>query len=398
MLIALVAMFSLEAAAADWPAWLGPERNGASRETGIAAVWTGAGPRELWRAAPGKGISSLAVVGGVAYTMSDDASGEHLIAYDALTGAVRWQARVDAPYIDAMGFHGPRSTPTVVGDRVVSLTGRGTLFALSKADGHLLWSVDLVGGLGGKRPTWGYSGSPLVSDGKVYVGVGAEEGRGVSAFSLADGRELWHAGDWGAAYSSPVRARLGGVDQVVFFTSTGPVSLTPDAGAVLWSFPWKTSYDVNAATPLVLPGDRLFIASGYGTGAALLQLAGSGPTELWRGKSMKNKMATSVLHDGRLYGFSEEHLVAIDAATGATLWDQTGYGYGTLLLVDGHLLVLSEDGRLFLAPASPAGFAPLGAAYKVLNDKHCWTVPAIANGVVYVRDNLHVVALDLRPL
>ncbi|HMV67801.1 MAG TPA: PQQ-like beta-propeller repeat protein [Myxococcota bacterium] len=395
----MLVLLSALAVAGDWPAWLGPDRDATAHEPGLAAVWTGPGPRELWRTPLGKGISSLAVVDGVVYTMSDDAAGEHLDALDALTGKPRWRARVDAPYIDGMGFHGPRSTPTVIGDRVVSLTARGTLFAAARADGRVLWSVDLVGSLGGKRPTWGYSGSPLVSGDRVFVGVGADDGQGVAAFSLSEGKELWHTGGWGAAYSSPVRATLGGVDQVVFFTASGPVAVAPDTGASLWSLPWKTSYDVHAATPLVLPGDRLLISSGYGTGAALLQVGGAAPTEVWRSKSLKNKMATSVLYQGALYGFSDDHLVAVDAATGTALWDETGYGYGSLLRVDDNLLVLSEDGRLLLAPASKQGFTPLGAsAYKVLHDKHCWTVPAIAGGVVYVRDNLEVAAFDLRPL
>lgn len=384
--------------AADWPQWLGAGRDGSSAEVGLPAVWAKDGPRELWRKPAGKGISQVSVAGGVAYTLYDDAGGEHLIALDAGTGALRWSARLDAPYIDQMGFHGPRATPTVAGDRLINLTARGSLVASATADGKLLWSIDLVAGLGGARPTWGYSGSPLVSDGRVYVGVGGPEGQGVAAFSLADGRELWHVGAWGAAYSSPVRTKLGGVDQVVFFTAAGPVGLTPDAGALVWEAPWKTSYDVNAATPLVLGGDRLFVASGYGNGGAVLQVGSGGATELWRGKSTKNKMATSVLHQGTLYGFSEDRLSAVDAATGATVWEQLGFGYGTVMLVDGHLVVAAEDGRVGVSPATRAGFSAVGITYQILHDKHCWTAPSLSNGVLYLRDNTDVVALDVRPL
>jgi outer membrane protein assembly factor BamB len=380
--------------AADWPQFLGPERNGVSRETGLAAAWTGRGPRELWRVPLGRGYSGASVVDGVLFTMADTADGQHVLALDALTGALRWDAVIDAPYMDAQGYHGPRATPTVAGDRVVTVSAGGRVVALARTDGRALWTTDLTQRIGGERPTWGYSGSPLVADGRVYLSAGGTAG--VLALSLADGEVQWSQGSWGAAYSSPVRAFLGGRDQILFFTAAGPVGVAPDTGSLLWSFPWTTSYEVHAATPLVLPGDRVFIASGYGVGGAMIELEGATPRELWRSKSVKNKLSTSVVHGGHLYGFNEDRLTAVDVRTGAPAWDAMGYGRGSLVLVDDHLLVLSEACKLTLHRASPTADTLVGASWDGLTAAPCWTAPAVAGQIVYARDATSLVAVDLR--
>jgi outer membrane protein assembly factor BamB len=385
------------AAAADWPQWLGPARNGSSTEQGAPAVWGAEGPRELWRVSGGRGMSGVVVAGGVAFTQYDDASASHLVALNADTGALLWDAPVGPPYIDGQGFHGPRATPTVVDDRVVNLTPQGKLFAVSRKDGRELWSVDL-GALGGTRPQWGHSGSPLVSEGRVYASVGGVDGSSVAAFSLADGSVIWRSGSGSAAYSAPIRATLGGVDQVVFFTAAGAAGVKPDSGAPLWSVPWKSAYDVNAATPLVI-GNGLFISSGYASGAgALLDFSQGAPVEVWNTKSLKSKLATAVRSGDSLYGFSEDKLVAVNVRTGEEQWSQLGFGYGTVLLTDGHLIVAAADGRVAVAVASPTGFRTVGITYQILEGSRCWTAPSLSNGRLFLRDNTSIVALDVRPL
>lgn len=378
-------------AAADWPQFLGPTRDGASVETGIARDWMDDAPRVRWRARLGYGYASTAVAGGVAYTAFADASGDHIRALAASDGRTLWTSRIDAPWIDPGGYSGPRTTPTVLTDRVLAASATGRLVALDRSTGRTLWSVDLVGDLGGSRPVWGYAGSPLVENGRVHIDVGGSAG--VVALDVRDGRMLWSRPGTAAGYASPVLTQLGGRTQVVHFTATGPLGVTPDDGALLWSLPWRTSYDVNAATPLVLPGDRLFVASGYGVGGAMFRVTDA-PVELWRSKSMKNRMATSVRLGDRLLGFNEDRLAAVELSTGAVAWEATGYGRGSVITADGHAIVYGEDCRLHLIADGATG-PDVRAGWSGDLSGPCWTSPALAGATLYLRDADELIALDL---
>lgn len=380
----------------DWPQWFGPARDGQSDETGIGAGWAD-GVRELWRVPIGPGYASVAVADGAVAAMTTRGDEEQLLLLDAATGAERWRSRVGGAYIDGMSYHGPRATPTIVGDRIVALGGNGGLVAVSRATGERLWAVDVVKTYGGERPQWGFSGSPLVHGGRVYLTTGSEAGKGLVAVDLQTGAPVWAAGSFPAGYSSPIHATLGGVEQIVFFTGEAAVGARPTDGSVLWSHPWPTNYDVNAATPLVVGSNRLFIASGYGVGAAMLLVDDAQQvTELWRTKKMKNKTSTSVLVDGTLYGFNEETLTAMDATTGDVRWTAADYGRGTLLHADGHLVVLDDQCVLHGVKADPKAHKPVGGTFKVGAGSPCWTAPALAHGVVYARDGADLVAVEVR--
>ncbi|MCB9664631.1 MAG: PQQ-like beta-propeller repeat protein [Alphaproteobacteria bacterium] len=398
--VALIALaVSGTAWGGDWPQWFGPGRDGrALDEPGFAAGWAD-GVRELWRVPIGAGYASVAVADGVVAAMTTQGEEEQLLLLDAATGAERWRARVGPAYIDGMSYHGPRATPSLVGDVVVALGGHGGLIVVDRATGARRWAVDVAKTHGGVAPQWGFSGSPLVHDGRVYLTTGNESGEGLLAVSLADGTKVWSTGSFPAGYSSPIHATLGGVPQIVFFTGEAAVGARPSDGSTLWSHPWPTNYDVNAATPLVLGSNRLFIASGYGVGGALLLVTDAQEvSELWRTKKMKNKTSTSVLRDGVLYGFNEEALTALDATTGEPHWTEKAYGRGTLVLADDHLVVLDDQCTLHLLEATPEGHRVVGGSFAVGKASPCWTAPAVAQGVVYARDGADLVAVEVRAM
>ena len=91
------------------------------------------------------------------------------------------------------------------------------------------------------------------------------------AFRKADGKLAWKAGSDKAAYASPVVASVDGQKQRIFFNAGGLLAVALADGKELWRVPWKTEYDVNISTPLVI-GDRLFVSSGEKVGCALFQL------------------------------------------------------------------------------------------------------------------------------
>ena len=198
-------------------------------------------------------------------------------------------------------------------------------------------------------------------------------------------------------YASPIAANLGGVRQILFFTTVGLASVSPVNGGLHWRYDWPTPYSVNVATPVLVPPDRVFISSAYDMGSALLRVSWEGGRarvrEVWKSQVMKNHFGTSVYHDGYIYGFDNAILKCIQADTGVEQWKARGYGKGTLIVADGHLIVLSASGKLALVKAQHNEFVEVAGA-DVLSGK-CWTVPSLADGRLYLRNEREIVCLDV---
>jgi outer membrane protein assembly factor BamB len=227
--------------------------------------------------------------------------------------------------------------------------------------------------------------------------VGGKAGSSIVAFEKKTGSEVWRSQNDTAGYSAPVAMTVAGRRQVVFFTGTTLVSLSPEDGALLWKQDWKTSYDVNASTPIFIPPDRVFVSSGYDVGAAVYRVETDGKQvrieQVWQNREMKNKFSSSVLHEGHLYGFDEKTFKCIDAATGETKWQSRGLGHGSLIFADGHLFVLGDEGTLALVEATSEAYREKGRV-QIFDDK-TWTVPTLSGGKLYLRDEKQLVALDV---
>jgi len=380
---------------AGWPQWLGPDRNGISPEADLF----GAEPsfEESWRVQGGKGFSGLAVVGNRIYTMYVYSGEEYAVCLDASNGEVLWRTRTDRMLPERQGGDGPRTTPAVDGKLVYVSSAYGKLYALDSQYGAKKWSHDLVRDFGSKKPRWGFSTSPLVAGDLVLIEAGGTDGHSLMAFDKISGKVAWNTGNDELGYSSPITATVGQTRQAVFFTGNGLMAVAPQHGRILWKHLWTTSHNVNAATPVFIPPNRFFISSGYGTGGTVVEISAADGhyevVEIWRNKEMKNHFATSIYYEGHLYGFDGSILKCIDAATGAEKWKTRGYGKGTLIAADGHLVILGEQGNLGLAQATPEGFVEK-ANTQILHSK-CWTVPALADGRIYLRDDKEIVRLNI---
>jgi outer membrane protein assembly factor BamB len=192
---------------------------------------------------------------------------------------------------------------------------------------------------------------------------------------------------------------LNGVEQLLVFSATRLMGLAPGDGTLLWEYPFPTYNGINAAQPLVIGNNRIFISASYGAGAALIELSagvgGFSVREVWRNTRMKNRFASSVLRDGIIYGLDESILAAVDAETGELKWKGGRYGYGQVLLAGNNLIVLTEDGDLALVRATPERHEEL-ARFPVLEGK-TWNVPTLAGGYLLVRNLAEMAAFDLRP-
>jgi outer membrane protein assembly factor BamB len=381
---------------ADWPQWRGERRDGVSDERGLLASWPEGGPKELWRRSLGEGFSAISVVDGVLYTQYVSGEDALLVALAAKDGKRLWQLRTGKRFSDSYG-NGPRATPTVDAGVVFALDSGGGLVAANAKDGRELWRHDLVAKYGARPPRWGLASSPLVEGGRVIVHAGGEGGRSVLAFDRTDGRLVWSSRDEKPGYAAPIAIDAAGQRQLILFAGDRLVSLDPNSGSTLWEWTWKTDWGVNASTPIWIAPDRLFLSSGYSKGATMLRLLErdgvAAVEEIWRNREMRNKFSSSVLYDGMLFGFDDSSLKCVDPNTGETAWRQRGLGHGSLLAVDGKLLLLSDRGRLVLAAASADGYAEFGSTQ--LFETKTWTVPTLAGGRLYVRDEKEIVALDL---
>jgi outer membrane protein assembly factor BamB len=227
---------------------------------------------------------------------------------------------------------------------------------------------------------------------------GGRHGASIAAYDRNSGARLWAAQNDLQSYSSPMLATLAGVRQILVFGGSRLIGVTPDRGELLWEFPWKTQFDVHASQPLVLGDNRLFLSSGYGTGAAVIELSQAAGRfsvrEVWRNIRMKNQFSSSLLHEGFIYGLDESILACVDAASGDLKWKGGRYGYGQTMLASGHIIVLTEDGDMALVRATPARHEEI-VRFPVLQGK-TWNHPAMSDGILLVRNLAEMAAFDLR--
>ena len=382
----------------EWSQWLGPNRDGISLETNLLTEWGVTRPQILWRSSIGDGFSGISIANGRGYTMAAMEGKEYIYCFDILNGQEIWRFQSGEIYLDSMGGHGPRSTPTIEENLLFTMSAYGKIYALDTRNGQEIWSHDLKRKFGGKTPRWGFSASLLIEENLVLVEVGGEANASLVAFDKNNGDIVWKSDNSKVGgYSSPIAITSYGIRQAIFFTGNYLVSVAPKDGKVYWKYPWETSYDVNASTPILIPGDKLFVSSGYGVGATTLQMKIKNESvdveEVWRSKVMKNQFGTAVLHDNHLFGFDDRIFVCVNADTGEEMWKQRGYGQGTLILADKHLIILSDKGNLALAEASPEGFKEK-SSMQLLNGT-CWTVPTLSDGKLYLRSMNEMVCLQI---
>jgi outer membrane protein assembly factor BamB len=400
-LVWLVAAGLLEGQAgpAEWFQWRGANRDGIAADTGLLQDWPKSGPPVAWRTGGlGNGYSSFSTSGGRLYTLGARGGTEYVVALDRATGKKVWETQNGRRYQNDRG-DGPRSTPTVDGDRLFVLGGSGDLTCLDAATGNKVWSINIVSKFGGVNPYWGYSESPLVVGDRILVNAGGRRAS-IVAVSKADGATLWQQHNDGAGYSSPMLMRTGSLSQVIFFTDNRTLAVDPRDGRLLWSYNKAANGTANIATPIVR-GTRVFVSSDYGTGAALLDVRAAGnlatANEVYFTRDMRNHHASSILIGDHIYGFSSSILTALKFDTGEMEWRDRSVGKGSLAFADNRLYLYSENGVVGLAEASPEGYFEHGR-FTVAQQSGLptWSHPIITNGLLIIRDQENVYAHNLR--
>lgn len=381
--------------AGDWPQWRGPNRDDVSSESGLLKKWPGKGPEKLWMFGDaGLGYSGYSIVGNTLYTMGSRDAVEYVIAVDVTNGKQKWSTEAGALYTNGWG-DGPRSTPTVDGEHVYAIAGRGNLVCLKAADGKKVWEVSLTDDLGGKLQSWGYTESPLIEGDLVICTPGGPQGT-VAAFDKKSGKKAWQSSDWtdNAQYSSIIAVNHNGGRQLIQLTMQTLAGLDPKEGRVLWKseFPGKTAV---IPTPIFKEG-QVFVAAGYGVGCKSVKVgSGNQVEELYSNTDMVNHHGGVVLYGDHLYGYSDRGgWTCMELKTGKVVWqEKAALKKGAIHCADGMLYLLEEDtGTVVLIEASPKGWDEKGRFViepqtEQRNPKgKVWTHPVVANGKLYLRD------------
>ena len=386
----------------DWPQWRGPDRSGASKETGLLKTWPAGGPKRVWLYEnAGNGYSGPAIVNGKLYTLGTRDGNEILLILDANTGKELLASKLGAVLDDDRG-DGPRGTPTIDGDRVYALTGPGKLVCVNLADGKVLWSATMQQ-LGGKVPRWGYSESVLVDGPKVICTPGGAKGA-LAAFDKMTGKLLWQSKEFTdpAHYSSIVPAQINGALQYVQRTATSVVGIAPNDGKLLWqtSFPGRIAV---VPTPIVSENE-VYVTAGYGAGCKLVRIgAGNDVATVYENKVMKNHHGGVILVGDYLYGHNDLAWACQNFKTGEEVWSQRAVDKGAVGYADGMLYCLDEgSGAVVLADASPKGWKEHGR-FKLdpqtrirSSGGRIWTHPVISNGKLYLRDQDLIYCYDVK--
>ena len=401
----LLLTFSLTlATAADWPQFLGPQRDGkAPADAALLKDVPDDGWKVLWKRECGAGFAGPVVSGGKV-VLFHRVGDQHVVeAMDAQSGKVLWKTEWPSAYKDDFGFdEGPRSCPTVEDGVVYCYGADGSLAALQLADGKELWRKDLAAELTSEKGFFGRCCAPLVTETLVLLAAGGD-GAGVAAFDRKTGALKWKALKDEAGYASPILMQPPQGPRAVFFTREGVAGIVPDTGKVAFTehFRAKMHASVNAASPVAVDATHVFTSACYDVGAAVWEIGKDDKlTATWRaGDKLDCHYSTPVLVDGNLYGFhgrqeAGQQLRCVTAKDGTVRWSAP-LAAGHVIACGSRLVVLTEGGELILTTASSDKAPPLTARGEILRGGHR-APPALANGLLFAKDKSRLVCVDLR--
>lgn len=404
--VALLVCACVDSASAQWTQWGGPRRDFTSDAIGLAEKWPESGPPKIWSREIGNGHSSILVDGDFLYTMCRRGDQDAVLAVHADTGKTAWEFKYDAPTKPRMRLDfgpGPHSTPLIVGERIFTIGATVLFHCLNKRTGAVLWSHDLMEELGASHVGRGYAASPIAYRDLVILNVGGPD-TGLAAFRQDTGEVVWKSEKFSPSVSSPILAKINGEDHLISALGTNRVGLDPATGKPRWKTTVNLDIPALMSTPVMVAPNRVFYTAAYGCGSRVLEITKDGDgyeaTELWHNKKLRVQHANVVQIGDFVYGTSGDFgpaiLVAMNVKTGKVAWRKRGFPKSTILLVDGKLLMLDEDGRLTLATASPEGLEIHAQAQVLSAEGHkTWTVPTLVGTRLYLRDFEQIMALEL---
>ena len=407
LIVILVIFSSLYAISfsGDWTSWRGPNANGISTEKNWKPEALNGNPNILWETNVGFGHSAVAVKGNFLYTMgnkniitgAESVFTDFVYCLDANSGKEIWQ--YSYPCKDR-SYPGPRTTPVLDGNYLYTLSWVGDLFCFNAQNGKVIWSRNLVADGLSKKPTWGFSGSPVIENDMLILTAG----KAGLALNKKTGKIIWKSELKKCGIPSPVIFTLNGKRIAAISGEKLYYAVDVKTGKVLWSYKWETCND-----PVVIDNNLFFSADKKGS--ALVAVNNADPKTLWTKKIIANAFQNSIVIDGYAYGFGwvkkKQPFQCIDLKTGDLKWSEDIGMWGALMAANGKLIILKGDGKLAIADASPESYKEITCADVVpmTNNKgiarnkqcFCWTAPVLVNGKIYARNNYgKLVCVDMQ--
>ncbi|CAM2066236.1 PQQ-like beta-propeller repeat protein [Sulfidibacter corallicola] len=409
---------SLFAAGPDWPQWRGPDRTGIAPAKNLLTQWPKDGPPLVWRnQGLGNGYSSLAIHGDAIFTMGDIGEKQYVVAASRKDGSVLWKTEVGKAWVDQYG--GTRSTPTYNDNHIYSISTEGLLTCLAAKTGKVVWKKHLKREFGGFMAAgndweWKFSESPLVDGDRVVVTPGSKDAL-IVALNKKTGAEIWRTkqpdmgekGADGAAYASIVIGNALGIKQYVTLTGRGAVGIAAADGKFLWGYNRIANKVANIPTPIV-EGNHVFVSTGYGTGAALLEIVregdGTAAKEVYflEANKMQNHHGGMIYHKGHIFAGTAHNKgfpICLDMKSGDIKWGPVrneGKGSAALSMADGHLYFRYQNGLMVLVEATTDEYREKGSFMIPEVKNFSWSHPVIAGDKLYLREQDKLYCYDLK--
>ncbi len=382
----------------DWPQWGGPSRDFVvpgfrwENRSDFSAI------REKWRVPVGPGNSGICVRDGVAYTMYYQGAREHVIAVSLATGQTLWNRAFDVrpeAFMDLEFGPGPHSTPLVAGDQLFCIGLTGRLVALDRTSGQLVWRRELWGDGIATRLERGFAASPVAFEDSIIIPAGGP-GQSIRCFAMQDGAIRWQKHDFDSACASPVVCNIHGQSQVVLLMDQELVGLDPANGNLLWDLAVPAQRYVHCTSPQTGPGNHVFVNTGNGLRGIRIDREGERFRAhlCWQSRITICQTSNFVLHQSVIYGAREGRIfAAVDSQSGKTLWQERLGGNLSLIRAGRLLFAVREDGEVLIAQVSPNAVTVLWR--QPILAGRCWTGPVISDRCLLVRDQYHLIALEL---
>ena len=419
-------------ASADWNDFLGPERNGKSREKIKITPWRNTGPPVIWHKRIGTSYGAPVIADGRLFIFARHGDMARLTCLKSDTGTELWRFEYPTDYEDMYGYNnGPRSCPVVDGERVYVFGVQGKLHCLNASDGSLLWKVDTAARYNVVQNFFGTASTPIVEGNLLITQIGGSpsgtpkniwasdgkpppNGTGIVAFNKQTGEVVYEISDELASYASPITATIYVRRWGFIFDRGGLICFEPATGKLDFHYPWRCPRieSVNASSPVVA-ADFVFISESYEVGSSVLQVYPGGYKVVWkdsprrRNQSMRLHWNTAIHHEGYLYACSNRHasgaeLRCVELKTGKVVWGERVDERASLIWVNDHFIYLGEYGRLMLLKCTPEKMEILSEAVprdgngRQFIEYPAWSAPALSNGLLYIRGKDRLVCLDLR--
>jgi len=382
--------------AADWPGFLGPNRDGLSPDKGLLKQWPEAGPKLLWKVNNvGPGWSSMAIVNNRLYTTGNDGDQQVIICLD-LEGNEQWRAS-QGPKCNHRKYGGARSTPTIDGNRLYVTGGNGSVTCHQIADGKVLWQRNMKSEMGGKVGGWQYAESVLIFNNLAIVTPGGRNA--IVALNKMTGRDVWKSDvSATAGYSSCMTITEGGNSIIVNGSQSGLLVVDAKMGKRIHKHDFAVKNTANVPTPAYVDG-LLFWGVGYGKGSICLEVEhNSGQwsfQELWRNKDISCHPGNYVVANGFVYGKGRGGLACVELKTGETQWKDRVKS-GQVSWADGMLYVFSDsNGQISLVDPA-ADTDRIKGSFSVEGTGRSWSHPVIIGGRLFLRFDTCLNCYDVR--